>query len=106
MTMTTPEDCLKFHTCGAPVCPLDPDWRHTVHRWGEPACYYLRNSVKAGADERFADDPVYQVCKVQLPLVCERFPDIGRKVAEATRSGFQGNHLRRENRPQPARGCD
>jgi hypothetical protein len=88
------------------VCPLDPGWPHTVHREGERVCYYLRSAAKAGADERFAGDAAFEACRVQLPLVCERFPDIGRTVAKAARSGFKEDNLRRQSRPQPAHDCD
>jgi hypothetical protein len=92
MTMK-PEDCARFNTCSAPVCPLDPVWRRAVHRNGEPVCYYLRNTGKARAAERFADDPVYHVVLPMVAEVAERFPIIRGAVERAARSGFLGAHL-------------
>jgi hypothetical protein len=43
-------------------------------------CYYLTESCKAGADERFADDPVFAECKRLLPEVSVKWPAIGRAV--------------------------
>lgn len=88
-----PDQCPRFQTCNAPVCPLDPV--PTVHLGGEPVCYYLLASGKAGAVERFADDPTFAECVARLPELAERHPDIGRKVQVAARTGFRGAHLMR-----------
>ncbi len=101
-----PSECPKFETCNAAVCPLDPLWARTVHLSGEPTCYHLRCAGKAGADERFAGDPVYRACKIALPLVCDRFPDIARRVAAAARAGFRGDNLRSAGGPGSAADGD
>ena len=42
------QQCPKFSSCNAPVCPLDPAWRQSQHIQGEPVCFYLRESFKTG----------------------------------------------------------
>jgi len=89
----TSKDCPRFNSCNASLCPLGPDASHTgYHAGGDPVCYYLRMSGKAGAAERFADDPAFAACLERLPAVVAVYPDIGRKVAEAAKSGFPGGN--------------
>jgi hypothetical protein len=87
-----PEDCAKFQTCNASICPIDPLWPGAVHPEGEMVCFYLRASGKEGAAERFKDAPVFQACLEQLPAVAARHPDIRRRVERAAHSPVQGTH--------------
>lgn len=87
-----PQHCPKYHTCCAAVCPLDAT--KAVHLPGEKVCYYLNASGKAGADERFENDPVFAACIAKLPIVCARHPDIRRRVERAAETGFRKNNLR------------
>lgn len=89
----THEDCPRFQTCNASICPLDPRWRTAVHLPGERVCFYLLNLVKAGADERFEGDPVADAVRQQSAAVQEAHPDIAKKVARAAKSGFKGVNL-------------
>jgi hypothetical protein len=50
-----PEDCKKFETCSAPVCPFDPLWRTAAHLPGERVCPYLLGSGKEGAAEWYRE---------------------------------------------------
>ncbi len=97
--MVTPSECPNVEKCGAPVCPLDPSWRTAAHLPSEPVCGFLLAANKVGADERYEGDAVYAACRIALPLVCEQFPDIARKVNRAAATPFRvgrvGN-LRRE----------
>jgi hypothetical protein len=97
-----PEDCKKFHTCNASICPLDPSWPGAVHLPGEQVCQYLLATGKTGADGYYDGDPAYRECLVRLPLVAARHPEIARRVEAAARSGFRGQHLRR---PKPVAGA-
>jgi hypothetical protein len=49
----TPDDCPKFISCRAPICPLDRDWRRRRHLRGEPICHWLHEAVKADAKANF-----------------------------------------------------
>jgi hypothetical protein len=95
-----PSDCPRFHACNAPVCPLDAAWPRTVHLSGEAVCYYLLATGKAGAAERFADDPVFAGARELAAPIGERFPRIQRDVAYAARFGLRGDHLRRLRRSE------
>lgn len=89
----TPQDCSKFQTCSAPICPIDPRWPSAVHLDGERVCPYLLASGKPGAAERYATDPAFRECLLQLPLITGRHPDIRRRVVKAARSGFKSDNL-------------
>lgn len=52
-TSKTTITCPKFHTCNAPVCPLDKDWRKRANDINDSICYYLIESVKEGAQTHF-----------------------------------------------------
>lgn len=34
-------ECDRFQSCGAPICPLDPDWQKRSYFDGERVCFYL-----------------------------------------------------------------
>jgi hypothetical protein len=89
----TPRDCPRFDACSAAICPLDASWPKAVHLNGEPVCSYLLCSGKQGAALRFADDPVFEACRVALPLVAAKHPLIRRAVERAARSGFKDANL-------------
>jgi len=65
-----PSDCPEYIRCSAPICPLDSDWMLRTYDRGEPTCLFLRETLKQGADERLAANPVYielhDVCKLWL----------------------------------------
>jgi hypothetical protein len=60
-------------------------------------CFYLRQSGKQGADAYFAskpaEEPTYRACQLALPLVAAKYPNIGQKVKEASRSPIKGSRL-------------
>lgn len=89
----THEDCPRFQTCNAAICPLDPAWRKAVHLPGEKVCYYLLNIVKAGADERFEENPVAQAVSEKAADVHAAHPDIAKRVARAAKTGFKDANL-------------
>ena len=98
----TSNDCPRFNSCNASLCPLGQDASHTgYHAGGDPVCYYLRMSGKAGAVERFADVPAFAACLERQPAVVAEYPSIGKAVAQAAKSGFPGEHLRREPAERP-----
>ena len=47
------DDCPKFESCSAPICPLDPDWRKRRHLKVERVCFYLCEAQKGGSEARF-----------------------------------------------------
>jgi hypothetical protein len=95
-----PSECPKYHTCSAPICPLDESWRESYHANGERVCQYLLATGKAGAAEHYSDDPVYGVALELLGEIGERFPAVARGVALAARSGLRGANLRGRKPPR------
>ena len=92
----TPQECSRFLNCNAAVCPLEAEWRKTVHLRGEKVCYYLLAVPKADADERFVNDPVFAAVKAAAPVACVKHTDIAKRVQKAGQSGFRGAHLIRK----------
>ena len=95
-----PEDFNKFQTCNAAICPLDPYWPAAAHLPGEKVCHYLLATGKAGADERYADDPVFGVVKAVAEAIIAKWSNIRMKVQEASRYGLKKPPSRR---PRPAK---
>jgi hypothetical protein len=91
ITLAEADRCPRFHTCNAAVCPLESTL--AAHLPGDRVCYYLLASGKAGADERFQDDPVFADCRDRLPEVAYYYPEIRRAVDRAAQSGFRGGNL-------------
>jgi hypothetical protein len=89
----TPHDpaaaCSRFDDCSASLCPLQPEGRRGVHLPGEMVCLHLINSRKAGAFERFADDPSYAQAVERLPEIETANRDIARQVRRAGKYGFR-----------------
>ncbi len=92
----TPQACCRWQRCNASVCPLD--LRDGYHRSGEPVCYYLRNSGKAGAGERFRGDPVFQEVILGIGKVRARYPAIAKAIDRAAKSPFKAEHWRSKGR--------
>jgi hypothetical protein len=90
------EKCPRYHSCNASYCPLSGEGLHLA---GEKICHYLLSSGKDGAAERFRGDPIFAECKSKLPQVASKFPEIGRRVEVAAKSGFPGQNLIK-NEPQ------
>jgi hypothetical protein len=71
-------------------------------------CFYLRQSGKAGADAYFAakpdEGPTYRACKRALPVVTAKYPNIGQKVLEASRTPIKGSRPLRPRQEPPAQG--
>jgi hypothetical protein len=59
MAEVSPQECKRFETCGAPICPLDPCWHTGCHLPGERVCAYLLGSGKQGAANWYASDPLF-----------------------------------------------
>jgi hypothetical protein len=89
------ERCPRFHACNASHCPLSGEG---LHLQGEKICYYLLNSGKAGADERFRDDPIFTECVSKRPQTVAKYPDIGRRVETAAKTGFKGLNITKTHR--------
>jgi len=63
-----PNDCPKFDSCSAPVCPLG--YADVVYRDGEPVCYYVRQVAKGEAASNELEAALLEKAakSLQLPL--------------------------------------
>lgn len=91
-----PTECDKFPCCNCALCPLGTSPSDTgIHLESEPVCPYLLGSGKVGAQDYYAGDPVFPVVLQKLPEIVETYPSIQRAIEKASRSGFRGQHLRK-----------
>jgi hypothetical protein len=95
------ERCPRFDTCNASHCPLSRDGLHLP---GEKVCFFLLNSGKMGAAERFQDDSIFAECVKKLPQIAAKYPDIGRAVEKASKTGFRSRHLMKNAPQKPPSG--
>ena len=81
--------CPKFHTCNAPICPLDKDWGKRANQIDDSTCYYLIESVKDGAQtnfERALLREMYQVIVKVRGDISKQFKRIANKLAAAAKT--------------------
>lgn len=78
-------ECPKYDACSAPLCPLDPNWRLRAFNHGERVCFFLNESVKAGAANRLSQEMLIacQSMAASEDLHCE----VKAKLTEAAKSG-------------------
>ena len=88
-----PSDCPKFEVCSAPICPADPDWRHRVHRRGEPVCFFLRmhakNALKALKEGSVPEELIDRVVTV-FQEICDRYAPLKVSLQRAAQSQPRG----------------
>lgn len=87
--VVTPSICPKFHTCNAPICPLDEDWCKRVNHEDDPTCYYLIESVKEGSQvnfERALLGELYQVIVRVRGDISKHFKRIEKKLEAAEKT--------------------
>lgn len=81
--------CPKFESCSANICPLDKEWFKRSDVRGEPVCYFMRESVKAGASEVFASEglsELYDICVSMNPPIVARWPRIGYQLHDSSKN--------------------
>jgi len=84
-----PEDCYKFPSCNAALCPLDAT-NQGQHLPGEAICLGMRTLVKLKGTSHVADAfgaIVGDRLQGLLPTYRETHPDIARRLARAARTG-------------------
>lgn len=82
--------CPKFATCSASVCPLDPHWRRAHYVKGEPVCFYLREAFKTGRISQFQGTVPRTMAEtlVSLPVfeIFRLYPSIAARLRAAAGS--------------------
>lgn len=61
ITSLSPQHCRRFHSCSAPICPLEATPLRRTYRDGETICLYLLEAMKFGSPTRFRGTPEEQV---------------------------------------------
>jgi hypothetical protein len=88
--MTRPQDCSRWQSCSAPVCPLDPDWQLRKHIEYEPTCGLLLELAKPGAEATLgpvlSGEVLARVTEV-APAIMAAHGHIRRACERASRSG-------------------
>ena len=84
--------CPLAENCSAPVCLVDPKWRHRKHRRDEPVCYYAREWVKpesgfatGGKLKGGMEGPLRVTMAELVPELRELFPSIDKELTRAAR---------------------
>lgn len=88
-TVVPLSSCPRFDSCGAPVCPLDPNHLRSAHLPGEPTCLYLREAVKPGGLARLGGSVPMEVAEKvlqALPSIMDRYGGIRRVLERAKTS--------------------
>lgn len=82
--------CPRYQSCGANICPLDPDWRKRSHLEHEPVCGLLRELVKPDGRATLASTlpaDLVTVIADALPEVTASNFDIRAQLARSAKTG-------------------
>jgi len=88
----TPESCLRFLKCNAPICPLDAEWRKRVLLSDDPTCFYLTESVKQDAEAVFQGAGLKELYAALVRVsqhITARHPRIRRALERSKPTGFR-----------------
>jgi len=89
-----PSDCPEYVRCNAPICPLDAQWHQRTYHAGESTCLFLREAMKAGADERLAANPVFlELGAIAVNWIAAERIEANRRTHAGMPRG-RGDHLR------------
>lgn len=80
--------CPRFERCGAPICPLDPDWRKRTLIKGEPTCGLLLELSKPQGEANLhgcLPGDVVEVVVTTAPSVLARWAPIRRAFERASK---------------------
>ncbi len=92
---THPEDCQKFDTCNAPLCPLDRDLYKRVMRGDEAVCFHLTEAVKVDAEAIFNSRGRRELFKVMSEFIEPMSMRWGRVRLALDRSKKTGSRMAR-----------
>ncbi len=85
-----PDDCPRFDSCAAPICPLDADWRLRTHVRDERVCGILLESMKPDAEANLRGVSAGKVLQAIVAVrgeVFARHGPIRRAAEKASRTG-------------------
>lgn len=82
-------DCPKFISCSATICPLDPDWNLRSYLDGERVCRYLTEYSKPTAKpilKGVLAEEHYQAIELCYPKVTVAHPRIKRQLQRSSKN--------------------
>jgi len=88
------DNCPKFESCSAPICPLDPNWRKRRHLKCERICFYLCEAQKDGSEAIFGGRGLVELYRLMVevtPDISIRWRTIKNALAKAAKSGSRMN---------------
>lgn len=94
-------DCPKYNKCSAPICPLDPDWKKRSMAKDERVCFYLREAVKEGAQQRFSGgiaEEIYRQAVSLLPQMVIHVNYLQKRLQKAQETGSKMGHFPEQRR--------
>ena len=87
--------CPKWHSCSAPVCPLDRLWAHRAMQSEDPVCFYLCEAVKDGAEARFEGAGLGEIFRRVTRVLPELASSCRRIARTLERAGASGSRMGR-----------
>jgi hypothetical protein len=91
--LAEPSDCPEYIRCNAPICPLDVDWRKRVFDSGDSTCLWLREAMKAGAEQRLsANETWHELHRISKEWIEQERTEAGKRQAHTMPRG-RGGHL-------------
>lgn len=87
--------CPKWHSCSAPICPLDTDWADRSMQSEDAVCFYLSEAVKDGAAARFEGAGLGQIFHQVTTVLPELASSSGRIPRTIERAQANGSRMGR-----------
>jgi hypothetical protein len=87
--------CPKWHSCSAPVCPLDHLWANRSMQSEDPVCFYLSEAVKDGAEARFEGAGLGEIFHRVTEVIPELVMSSGRVRRTLERAQASGSRMDR-----------
>lgn len=87
--------CPKWHSCSAPICPLDANWANRSIQSEDAICFYLSEAVKDGAAARFEGAGLGQLFHQVTTVLPEPVSSSGRIRRTLERASLNGSRMDR-----------
>ncbi len=88
LSQLVPDNCPRFDSCNANICPLDSGWPLRSHLRDEPACAYLRAAVKPGGQAHLLGVTSREIAILvlrELPKIIARYSHLRRSLKRAAK---------------------
>ena len=89
------QDCPKWESCSAPICPLDAGWNKRVMHSDDPVCFYLAEAVKEGGAGIFEERGLGELYLAMHSLIQPMSDKWGRIRRTLERAKLSGSRMAR-----------